>query len=372
MDRITTVLIAAASGRALAASARRAGFAPLVADFFGDEDTIAVAEAHVRLRSGIERGVDADEVMAACETLTRSRMAAGIVCGAGFEDRPDALARLSARWPLLGNSPERVAQVKNPAEFADACRRCGVPHPEISFVRPDDAGWLSKRIGGAGGVHIGTGGDDDDAAECRYFQRRTDGVPVSALVLADGGRALLLGFSSQWSSPRRGRPFRYGGATRPAALAPQTAEAMTAAVHRLLAAFSLVGLNSIDFLVAGDRFHVLEINPRPGATLDIFEPAGTSLFALHVAACRGALPDRAPALDAAAASAIVYAAAEIPEMPAIDWPPWAADRQARGTRVAADAPLCTVIATAATAAEARELVAHRAGRILAELHAGAP
>ena len=35
-----TVLIAAISGRALAASARRGGYVPLVADFFGDADTL--------------------------------------------------------------------------------------------------------------------------------------------------------------------------------------------------------------------------------------------------------------------------------------------------------------------------------------------
>ncbi len=40
-DDAPAVLIAATSGRALAASARRAGYRPLVADFFGDHDTIA-------------------------------------------------------------------------------------------------------------------------------------------------------------------------------------------------------------------------------------------------------------------------------------------------------------------------------------------
>ena len=54
----------------------------------------------------------------------------------------------------------------------------------------------------------------------------------------------------------------------------------------------LAGLNSVDFLVADDAVWLLEINPRPGATLDIFEPDGGSLFALHVQACGGVLPER--------------------------------------------------------------------------------
>jgi predicted ATP-grasp superfamily ATP-dependent carboligase len=365
------VLIAAVSARALAASARRAGFSPLVADFFGDADTVAAAHAHVRLSSGLARGIDADEIVAACATLSASRAPIGIVCGSGFEDRPDLLARLAARWPLLGNSPEVVARVKDPVAFADACRLCGVPHPEVALAQPDDpTGWLSKRIGGAGGSHIATG-DEGMATGRRYFQRRVDGVPVSALLLADGSRALVLGFSIQWSLPGRGRPFRYGGAARPAPLAPQMAAAMTQGAQRLSATLGLVGLNSVDFLVTGDAFHVLEINPRPGATLDIFEPTGTSLFALHVSACRGTLPADVPPLAAAAASAIVYATADIPEMPAYDWPPWTADRQTCGTRVAADAPLCTVLASAATVDRARELVGRRAARVLADLGARA-
>lgn len=365
------MLIAAASGRALAASARRAGFAPLVADFFGDEDTIATAEAHVRLRSGLTHGIDADEIVAACGTLAASRSPAGIVCGTGFEDRPNVLARLAAHWPLLGNSPEAVARIKDPVVFANACREAGVPHPEITLARPGDpAGWLIKRIGGAGGTHIGNT-DDHSTEERRYFQRRVDGTPVSALVLADGRRALVLGFSMQWPSPSQKHPFRYGGAARPAPLPPATEVAMTAVLQRLVAAVPVVGLNSVDFLVAGDTFHVLEINPRPGATLDIFDPPGTSLFALHVSACRGALPAEPPPFGAAAASAIVYARDEIPEMPAYDWPEWTADRQTRGTRVAADAPLCTVLASGATAAEAREVVARRATRVLADIEARA-
>jgi uncharacterized protein len=43
------VLLAAVSGRALAQSARRGGYLPLVADFFGDQDTVAAAHAHAQV-----------------------------------------------------------------------------------------------------------------------------------------------------------------------------------------------------------------------------------------------------------------------------------------------------------------------------------
>ena len=50
-----TVLIAALSGRGLAASARRAGYAPLVADVFGDTDTPELAAGRALRGRGAHR-----------------------------------------------------------------------------------------------------------------------------------------------------------------------------------------------------------------------------------------------------------------------------------------------------------------------------
>jgi predicted ATP-grasp superfamily ATP-dependent carboligase len=368
MDSATNVLIAAASGRALAASARRGGYVPLVADYFGDEDTLALAHAHVRLKTGLAHGMDADELLDALETLAPSQRPAGTVCGTGFEDRPELLARVARRWGLLGNSPETVARVKDPLAFAALCGECAIPHPQTSLTRPaDPAGWLAKRPGGAGGTHVSMAADGAAAGKLAYFQRRVDGMPVSALLLAAGHRVMVLGYSAQWSAPLPDYPFRYGGAVRPAALDADMAAALDDAVQRFAAAVPLVGLNSADFLVDGDAFWLLEINPRPGATLDIFEPAETSLFALHMGASRGLLPARPPMLAGAAASAIAYAPHDLPSVPAMDWPDWTADRQNAGTAVQAGQPVCTVLATAPTAAAAKALVERRVATILARV-----
>jgi predicted ATP-grasp superfamily ATP-dependent carboligase len=370
MNRKATVLIAAASGRALAASARRGGFAPLVADFFGDQDTLAAADAHILLEAGLVRGIDAHEVLAAFEALAAMHQPAGAVCGTGFEDRPELLAKIAQHWTLLGNNPETVSRVKDPLAFSDICRDCGIPHPQTSLIPPaDPAGWLRKRKGGAGGGHIRAAVDGETFDGGYYFQRRVRGMAVSALVLADGRRAIILGFSTQWSSPTPRHPFRYGGAVRPAALSPKTANRMIAAVERLLSAVAVVGLNSVDFLVDGHEFQLLEINPRPGATLDIFEPKDGSLFALHVAACEGTLPAGPPVLDEAAASAIVYADDDISSVPDMQWPSWTADRPCVGTSIEAGGPLCTVLAFASTATAARELVEQRIAIMLADLRA---
>ena len=201
---MASVLIAAASGRALAASARRAGYAPLVADFFGDQDTVAAARAHVRLDDGLARSMDADALLAALAALAAGEDPLGFVWGTGFEDRPHLLVRIAQRWRLIGNTPETVAALKDPLRFARLCRDCGVPHPETSLSLPvDPAGWLAKRRGGAGGAHIGPAAGRDGGTPDIYFQRCVDGTPISALFLADGRRALVLGFSTQWSPRQR-------------------------------------------------------------------------------------------------------------------------------------------------------------------------
>jgi predicted ATP-grasp superfamily ATP-dependent carboligase len=356
------VLIAAPSGRALAASARRGGYRPLVVDYFADQDTLALADAHHRVADGLSVGMTFDALMPALESLAQGREPIGIVCGSGFEDRPELLAAIAQRWPLIGNAPDVVTRIKDPSAFAALCRACDIPHPDMSFERPTDPdGWLMKRWGGAGGLHVAPVAQA--APPGRYFQRRVPGSAVSAMFLADGSHAAVLGFSTQWASPTATQPYRFGGAVAPADLAPTTAERLVDAVRRLVAAVPLLGLNSADFLVDDDRFWFLEINPRPGATLDIFAPDDGSLFSLHVDACRGVLAPGLARPTRARASAIVYAKQDI-RVPALDWPDWTADRPHAGTVINAGEPLCTVLATAATSDEARRLVARRSDAIL--------
>lgn len=369
MDR---VLIAAASGRALAASARRAGYAPLVADVFGDADTLQLAGAYARIGDGSVQAIREANLLAALETLGgAAKESLGVVWGTGFEDRPELLARLAQRWCLLGNRAEVVASVKDPMAFARLCADCGIPHPEVSLTRPHDPeGWLAKRRGGSGGSHIRPAADASELRLDLYFQSRHSGTPLSLLFLADGRRILPLGLSAQWAWPTSTQPFRYGGAVRPANISSDVAGQCSEAVGKTLEIVPLIGLNSADFLVEGDAFCLLEINPRPGATLDLFEPAEGSLLKLHIEACEGRLPTTAPVYQGAAAVAIVHADRTIRVEPRV-WPEWTADRPRAGTLVEAGAPFCTVLAHASTAAEARRLVHERRARIIAGAEARA-
>ena len=189
------VLVVAASGRALAASARRGGFLPLVVDYFGDSDTLALAHAHARLDDGLARGMTADALDAAFAALTAGCEPRGVVCGTGFEDRPELLAHIARRWKLFGNSAETVARLKDPLAFASLCEDLAIPHPATALARPGDAsGWLAKRRGGAGGSHIRSRG---------RTQRRRHLLPAACR-----GRAHRAAIPRRWATRAHSRQQR--------------------------------------------------------------------------------------------------------------------------------------------------------------------
>lgn len=355
------ILIVAPSGRALAASARRAGFRPLVTDFFGDLDTqdLAVALQRVEMH---DDGFGPD-LIAHVQHLAAEHAPIGLVYGGGFEDRPALLAELAHVVKIFGNRPDVVAHVKDPQTLAALCRECAIAHPDIRFDPPEDPEhWLIKRRGGGGGLHVAPA-TARKAEDGDYYQRRIAGRSISALLLANGTDASILGLSAQWTAPYIDKPFRYGGAVQPAELDAALAERLASAARTIAIAAGLVGLNSVDFLVdQSDGIFLLEINPRPGATLDIF--ADGRLFAAHIAACNGALPRDPLAPPPPRASAIFYTPLDVTPMPHLTWPDWCLDRQRPGTCLHKGDPVCTVAAEAATPTAARALVDERLARFL--------
>jgi predicted ATP-grasp superfamily ATP-dependent carboligase len=353
------VLIAAVSGRALAAAAQRAGYAPLVADMFGDADTVALAAAHQGVPGTLARPPATKAWLGALERLASGRRPVGVVYGGGLERRPALLGAL-ARYHLLGNPPATVARLKDPFVFATLCSACGVPHPAVTRTPDDEGPWLQKRAGGAGGGHVRPA--RGPVRPPFYLQRQVAGRPVAALLLGNGRRTMVLGFSEQWTAPAPHAPFRYGGAARPAALTGAQAAALEDAAVRVAGAAGLIGLGSADFLVRPDGFDLLEINPRPGASLDVF--AAAPVFALHLAACEGRLPEFPPPLPGATAACVVYAPRRLTVPEGFRWPDWTADRQRAGP-VASAAPLCTVLAEGASVAAARAEAERRTENLLA-------
>jgi uncharacterized protein len=365
MTKGSAIIVVGYSARALASSAVHAGFAPLSIDVFGDDDMREVSLASVKLEGGLSEGLALDKVCDAVELLISIHNPIGLVYGAGFEHQPETIAAIAERTRVFGNGPDILKRAKDPLALARVCEANRVRHPPITLDPPDEPQlWLTKRRGGAGGAHIADAhGKSHPSADC-YFQRRVAGESISALFLANEKKAEIIGLSMQWTAPTPSSPFRYGGAAGPVAIDSPQAEEIARSVVAMAFELNLVGLNSADFLVSTEAVWLIEINPRPGATLDVFESNENPLFARHVAACEGRPTPVSPTLGFRAAE-IVYAPHDVVIRRLRDWPDWAVDRSPAGTQVPAGDPLCTTLGSGATVDLARACASERAQAIIA-------
>jgi predicted ATP-grasp superfamily ATP-dependent carboligase len=364
-----TVLIAAFSARALAASARRAGYRPLVVDCFGDADTVAVADAATCLPARVQVGFAGRPLIAALEGLAAGAASppAGLVLGAGFECNPRLVSKLAERFTLIGNDAETIRRAKDPQHFFGTLDDLGIAHPETRLDPPDQPdGWLMKRRGGSGGLHIHVCPAKPRPDKRRYFQRRIAGDEISLLGLVSAKSAAFAA-SRQWTSPIPRRPFRYGGAVGSLPLDEDLEARLIEASLAVAEKLELCGLVSFDYLVDGEAISLLEVNPRPGASLDVFDDASGTLFKAHVEAARGGDPAALLAAEwhppVVRAAAYLYADRGPMTVPVVDWPEWSADRPRAGSSVGAGQPLATVIAEGADIAEVEATCAERLGAL---------
>jgi predicted ATP-grasp superfamily ATP-dependent carboligase len=349
------LLIAAISGRALAAAARRAGYRPLVADFFCDTDTVAIAERTQILPGDLQHGIDTTRLAETLHQLLGNDRPAALVLGSGFEREPGIVDEIALHFPLAGNSGAAIRRVKDPQSLATDCAELGIPHPAFRWDAPPDLeNWVLKTAGGAGGSHVRRANGEAQASG-RYFQRFVSGQSVSALFIGDIRGARIIGFSRQWTSPAPDAPYRYGGAVRLRRIDREDAAEIGGWLDGLTRRAGLVGLCSADFIRNADGYQLVEINPRPGATLDIFDSAEAPLMEAHIRAARGETYT-VPRFADSMASMIAYASAPVVHFPEIAWPDWTADHQSPGTRLVAGDPICTVFARGPNADATRKAV----------------
>ncbi len=366
-------LVVAITGRALAASAGRGNLPVVVLDCFADRDTFDASRACRAVAAPNSIRLDRRALLAAARELAPPEGCAGLVYGSGFEGRPELVSRLSVGRRLFGNSAAVIEAVRDPSRCFPLLHRLGMRYPEVSqTIPPALSGWLTKHAGGAGGAQVrhadrralGSGG---------YYQRWHAGRTLSALFLADGTRALLLGINEQWnSSARLDRPFLYGGAVGGIQLPEPVESNLRSRLDALVAATGLVGLNGLDFLLCNDEWFVLELNPRPTATMELYDPDyPEGLFQWHLRACAGELPETPAMSRVSRAHAVVHSAAACTVSGGFSFPPCCRDLPQPGTRLAIGDPICTVHAEAADPEQAIGLVRTNKEAVESALLAGA-
>lgn len=380
-----TLVVAAISARALAESAVRDGYAVTALDLFGDADTRAACAHWSALGAPGSLHLDGDRLLSALSEAARHGDVLGWVPGAGFEGRAELLAQGAGVLRLIGNDADTVRRVRDPQAFFGCLDRLGLAHPETRFHPPEahDAGWLVKDAGGTGGWHIRrwdasrTPPSPTDAH--RYYQREAHGTPMSATFIGNGIDACVLGINALTVRRFGTRPHVYCGAVGPLAVPPAVRRQLENTVRALVRALSLRGLGSLDVLVDGDAVSVLELNPRPPASLALYEGcrfrgtarADTStpthgLFEAHLRAClRGELPALAETGAPAAVHGVevVYAqrTVDIDDALSKSLTQWVGvhDVPVSGSRCTVGDPICSVSAAGADPDEVKRLLKDR-------------
>ncbi|WP_433706089.1 ATP-grasp domain-containing protein [Paraburkholderia sacchari] len=385
------IVVAGLSARMLAESAQRAGWRVIALDLFGDSDMRRAAQRWHPVGHAATLSLDPARTRAALERASVEPGVMGWIAGSGFEACPALLRAPIAGLPLIGNAAPAYDAVRTPARFFAMLSEHGIAFPETRMVPPPDAsGWLRKEASGTGGQHIRLADSVDglghDVRDGVYYQRFCEGRPMSALFLADGRRARVLGINEQLVARHGEHPFAWRGAIGPVQVGTRLADAVRHAVQTIVAASGLVGLNSLDFLSDGERCIVLEVNARPSATMALYDcdphtqpTPHTPLLARHVRACQGEALTAIETEEEQGATTrsppvrgqlVVFAQDAHIVAPAFEDQArrlgWCHDIPVAGSAIAAGTPLCTVSATCApgTSADAvRAALAARAAAI---------
>jgi predicted ATP-grasp superfamily ATP-dependent carboligase len=309
---------------------------------------------------------DPEEVVQTLQALDLGTVT-GLVYGSGFETTPELLDTINEHIPVIGNTSQILRNLKRPRQFFMLLDVLKIPHPEVSFKPLENAtGWLYKQGGGAGGTHIRKALPLPSISPTRgyYFQREIKGIPVSLLFAANGSQARAIGFNELWMSPTASMPYRYGGAVSHAVLQHSVEQQLVQIAQQITNAVGLRGINSLDAVVEGDQVYVLEINPRLTATFDLYQSLGSQsssadLFNLHLQACGGNIDGFPQLADSAKAHHVAYAPFPVHLPLEMTWPEWVADIPSDGSYIATNQPVCTILAEADTAENARELALAR-------------
>jgi hypothetical protein len=360
-NRAAPILLVGVTMRMLAELATRAGYPVIALDYFGDADLKTICPNRSLLRD-----YNLPYSVSALVNAASDLKAAAVVYSANLENFPAEVARLAQGRQLLGNTPDTLAQVRDPLRLAAALQAKGLAFPETispaSGLTPNPTRpWLWKPLHGGGGhgVRLWRNGRSPEGG---VFQERLTGLVGSAAFVADGRQAVVLGLTEQLVGRRAfgASGFTYCGNLTPPPLPPDELNSLLrqvrAIVSHLTYTFGLRGLNGLDFIWQGERVWTIEVNPRPSASLELFELVyGLRVFEAHGRSFEGELPDfdleKALTQATAAGKAIVYAPADVRLGDTAHWVSYnIRDVPHSGEVIKRGQPVCTILTRANTPA----------------------
>lgn len=324
----------------LAQAARNAGYMPLVIDCFGDQDTRQYAEDVIKIPDLAE-----NHLAPAIDELKQRYPVNSGIYGAGFEQHQASLEIFCSHVNVMGNQPNVFSKIHDKPAFFSLLKKLNIPFPDTTFHAPDNMNdWLIKPKQGQGGIGIRHWLNNINGlmnGNRVYWQRFQSGMAHSVLFLADGQRCQISGFNRQWTvALSEADEFVFSGVINHTELTAMQRRQLINWVEQLTQELSLKGLNSLDFIRHDNDLYVLEINPRPPASMQLYDG---DLLTLHLNACRGELPEFLTPQHAISGLQVIYAWQKCRIPAGFNWPEGSQDIPNADTLINAGQPICSII-----------------------------
>jgi len=290
-----TVLVAGFATRHVAQSAYGAGYEVYAVDHFCDQDLSFYTRDALAFS-------ELGELEEAVEEMCTRHPPDLFVATSGAE----ALASRE----FCGTSPATADRFLDKLATHGFFEGLGIPAPQLLSAGTYPV-MLKPRRGSGGWRNAVVKGDDEyrawmeEFAEIPYIAEEVvEGMPASVCCLATGSSAVAVAENLQILRGAGSARFGFSGSLTPF---PGDGREMVRYAEQIAAKSGCCGTIGIDFMT-GASVHAIEVNPRFQATLDTIElSSGMNLFAAHVAACRGTLPEKKPVIRQVAVRRILFA-----------------------------------------------------------------
>jgi len=376
------ILVIGISVRAMVESAVNSNYQVIALDAFGDQDLRAIAETY-----SLRRDFGIPYSPHALYQAGRRFEYDAVAYTSNLENHPEVLCQFAGASRIIGNSPQMVRSVRHWPGLFCSLRQSGFSVPETFFIERADLDsnrrWLVKPLlsGGGHGIYFLEGKTFNEHG--RMVQQYVPGKACSASFVSNGRESVLIGITEQLIGMDQFgvQAFRYCGniLPLPEILEAGAGKAILKEVRRVAGVLSreygLIGVNSFDFILEGDRVWLIEVNPRYSASMELIEHAyGLPVFHLHTqAVVDGHLPEfeLESLLNGAKffGKSILFCERDCSAPDAQNW----AAREIRdipesGERLHKGSPICTLWASRRTYDETLTALIRRAARLKEEIH----
>ncbi len=278
------MILAGASCRALARSFIQAGFEPICFDLFSDFDL-----ANQACTTQVHLAEWPWAILPHLKTL----VGIPFVYTGGLENHAAFLRHVSQSHPFWGNHPDLYEPIRDPFILKQMLETLGLAFPDIlpaGSLIPETPTWLLKPLKGSGGLGIRSAKPLSIVPDSHYAQRQIVGSDnsVSLMIGENGYEVLLWAKGLECRDLLGGSEFGYVGSHwtggNPPLLLGQVP--VLALAEFLSRTVGLRGLVGIDFRVDSQgKWHVLEVNPRYTASMELGETVPDQSYGKRHWAC---------------------------------------------------------------------------------------